>query len=105
MAKPNLAALVSSGKDSLFALYIMMQKGYPVKCLITLKSANPDSYMFHTPTVDLVKLQAKSIGLPLIVQKTKGEKEKELKDLEIALLMAKKKFKVQGIITGALFSN
>jgi len=101
----NIGALVSSGKDSIYALYLMKKQGYNVKCIITLKSRNPDSFMFHTPTVDMAKLQSKAIGIPLIKQKTAGEKEKELIDLKKALKLAKEKYNIQGISTGALFSN
>lgn len=101
----NIGALISSGKDSIYALYLMLKKKYNVKCMITLKSENPDSYMFHTPTIDLVKLQADAINLPLFTGTTKGEKEKELKDLKSAIKKAKEKYKLDGIVTGALFSN
>ncbi|WP_292353369.1 asparagine synthetase B, partial [Methanomethylovorans sp. PtaU1.Bin093] len=48
---PNLklGVLFSSGKDSNYAMYIMQQQNYAIECLITIKSINPDSYMFHTP--------------------------------------------------------
>ena len=49
--------------------------------------------------------QASSIGIPVIFEKTKGEKEKELKELEKALVKAKEKFKINSVITGALYSN
>jgi len=101
----KLGALVSSGKDSLYAMYIMMKQNYPVECLITLKSKNPDSFMFHTPTIDLVKLQAESMNINLIEQETEGEQEKEIQDLKKALSKAKEKYKIEGIVTGALFSN
>ncbi|PIO04254.1 TIGR00289 family protein, partial [Candidatus Woesearchaeota archaeon CG08_land_8_20_14_0_20_47_9] len=45
----KLAALVSSGKDSLFATYLMKKKGHEIACLVTIKSRNKSSYMFHTP--------------------------------------------------------
>ncbi len=101
----NLAALVSSGKDSIYALYKMIKQNHNIACMITIKSKNPDSFMFHTPAIDLVKLQSKSINIPLLEQETKGEKEKELEDLKTALKKAKDKYNIQGIITGALFSN
>ncbi|MFH2028224.1 MAG: diphthine--ammonia ligase [Nanoarchaeota archaeon] len=101
----KLGALVSSGKDSIYAIYVMLRQNYSVDCLITIKSKNPDSYMFHTPTVDLVKLQAESMGIPLIVVETEGEKEKELDDLKKALEEAKKKYRIQGVVSGAIFSN
>ncbi|MBR9691571.1 diphthine--ammonia ligase [Candidatus Woesearchaeota archaeon] len=101
----NIGALVSSGKDSIYALHLMLKQDFNVKCMITLKSKNPDSYMFHTPAISMTKLQSKAIGIPLLEQTTRGEKEKELKDLKDALKKAKTKYKIQGISTGALFSN
>jgi diphthine-ammonia ligase len=101
----KLAALVSGGKDSIFALEVMKRQNYAISCMITLKSKNPSSYMFHTPNIDLVGLQAKAMNLPLIEQETLGEKEKELEDLTKALLAAKEKYGIEGVITGALYSN
>jgi len=101
----KLGALVSSGKDSIYAMYIMMRQNYEISCMVSLKSENPDSFMFHTPSIEMVKLQSKAIGLPLIKEKTKGEKEEELKDLKKALEKAKKKYGIEGIVVGALWSN
>ncbi len=100
----KLAALFSGGKDSTYAIYKVM-KEHEVLCLITIKSANPDSYMFHTPNIDLAELQAEALDLPLLTFKTKGEKELELKDLENAIQQAKEKYDIQGIVTGALKSE
>lgn len=97
------AVLFSGGKDSCLALYYAL-KSTEVKCLITLVSENPSSYMFHTPNIVLAEKQAEAIDLPIIIEKTKGEKEIELKDLEKAIKKAKKKYKIEGIITGALAS-
>ena len=99
-----LGALVSSGKDSIYAMHLMM-KQYNVKCMMTMKSQNPVSYMFHTPAVEMVRLQAESIGLPLIEHQTKGEKEKELADLKTLMQKAKEKYNIQGVVTGALYSS
>ena len=101
----KLGCLFSSGKDSTYALWLMRKVGYPVACLITLKSLNPVSYMFHTPAIDLAKLQAEAIGLPIIMKETKGEKEEELDDLRDALREAKRIYGIEGVITGALWSN
>jgi len=86
-------------------MYTMMKQNYLVECMITLESKNLDSYMFHTPTIELVKLQSEATGIPLVTYTTKGEKEKELDDLKAAIKKAKEKHKIEGIITGALFSN
>jgi diphthine-ammonia ligase len=101
----KLGCLFSSGKDSAYALGLMLKEGYPVECLITLKSRNPDSYMFHTPAIELVELQAEAIGLPLVMKETAGEKEKELEDLRAAFREAKTKYGIEGVITGALWSK
>ncbi|MBI2129735.1 diphthine--ammonia ligase [Candidatus Woesearchaeota archaeon] len=100
----KLGALVSSGKDSIYAMYVMLKQNYKIGCIITIKSKNPDSFMFHTPSVDLVRLQAESMGIPLVEFGTKGEKEEELKDLKNALDIAKKEHKIEGVVTGALYS-
>ena len=101
----KLGALVSSGKDSIFAMHVMMKQNYEIGCIITMKSINPDSYMYHTPGIEMAELQAKSLGMPIIVQETKGEKEKELHDLKKALKDAKEKYGIEGVVTGALFSS
>lgn len=100
----KLGALFSSGKDSSYALYLM-QKQHEIRCLITIKSKNPDSYMFHTANIKLASLQAKAMNIPIVEKETKGEKEKELEDLKEALETAKKEYKIEGVVTGALFSE
>jgi diphthine-ammonia ligase len=101
----KLAVLFSGGKDSCYASHIMQQQNYDIACLVTLKSANEDSFMFHTPNIHLVEKQAEALGIPLIEQETQGKKEHELGDMRTALEKAKKEYDVQGVVTGALFSN
>jgi diphthine-ammonia ligase len=97
------AVLFSGGKDSCLALHYALQFT-DVKCLITVVSKNPASYMFHTPNIILAEKQAEAIGLPIIIEKTKGEKEIELKDLEKAIKKAKEKYEIKAIVTGAVAS-
>jgi asparagine synthase (glutamine-hydrolysing) len=52
-----------------------------------------------------VEKQSKVLGIPLEITKTKGEKEEELKDLKKAILDAKEKYNLSGIVTGALASK
>ena len=100
----RLAALISGGKDSLYSAYVASKEN-EIACLITFKSKRADSYMFHIPNVDLVKLQAESMNLALIFAESSGIKEKELKDIKNALSAAIKKYKIQGVVSGALASN
>jgi diphthine-ammonia ligase len=60
--------------------------------------------MFHVPNISITSLQAQAIGLPLIQKLTEGKKEEELLDLEKAILIAKKKFEIEGVVTGAIKS-
>jgi ABC transporter with metal-binding/Fe-S-binding domain ATP-binding protein len=100
----KLGLLFSGGKDSTFAGYLAKQNGHEISCLISIFSENPESYMFHTPSIEKTKKQSESMQIPIIIKKTKGKKEEELKDLEDAINEAKIKYKIQGIVTGALAS-
>lgn len=100
----KVGVLFSGGKDSAYALYKAMQKE-KVVCLITLISKNKESYMFHTPNIEITELQAEAIGLPLIKETTKGVKEEELEDLRRAIQRAKEEYSIAGIVTGAIASN
>src|SRR3989304_9417303 len=100
----KLGVLFSGGKDSTFAAWKAMQKE-KVVCLITVVSENEESYMFHTPNIALAELQAKAMDLPIVVQKTKGEKERELADLRKAIKQAKLIYNIRGIVTGAIAST
>lgn len=100
----KLAALISGGKDSLYAAYLA-SKEHELACFVTIKSENPESYMFHVPNVELVKLQAEAAGIPLIFKTTKGVKEEELEDLKSALVEAKRKYSIEGVVSGAIASD
>jgi diphthine-ammonia ligase len=99
----RLGVLFSGGKDSTLALHLAEEKE-EVVCLITLVSKNPESYMFHTPNIDVTALQAKALSLRLVSVDTEGKKEEELADLKRAIVDAKNKFKIDGVVTGAVES-
>ena len=99
----NAAVLFSGGKDSCLALFKAAKKGYKIKYLLSIIPSSYDSYMYHKPHINLLKAQAKSLGIPLIMQKSSAGKEEELKDLEI--LIKKIKNKVGYIVVGAVASK
>ncbi|MGD6852417.1 MAG: diphthine--ammonia ligase [Candidatus Bathyarchaeia archaeon] len=99
----RLGVLFSGGKDSTLALH-MAAKKESVVCLITVVSANKESYMFHTPNIDVTALQGEALGLPLVSVSTAGKKEEELSDLEHAIAEAKHRYGIEGIVTGAVES-
>ena len=98
------AVLFSGGKDSVMALHYALSNGDNVRYLLSMKSENDESYMFHVPNIHLTDLQAKAIGIPLIEAKTKGVKEEELDDLLDAFRNLKD-LGVEAIYTGALYSQ
>ena len=97
--------LFSGGKDSCYSAYLAKKAGHELACLITVLSENKESYMFHTPSIEKTKQQAEVMNIPLIIQTTKGEKEKELEDLEQVIKLAKEKYGVDAIVSGAIASN
>lgn len=105
MVDMKLGILLSGGKDSLYAAYKAVQHGNEITCCLTIKSVNAESYMFHTPHIDGVHLQAQAMQKILLVQETTGEKERELDDLRILLQRAKDEQGIEGITTGAVGSQ
>ena len=101
----RVASLFSGGKDSVFALYKALQDGHEVSCLITIKSKRTDSYMFHIPNIEFAKLQAEALKIPGVYMHSSGVKEKELNDLKKTMKIAKKKYNIQGLVSGALASK
>jgi diphthine-ammonia ligase len=55
-------ALVSGGKDSVYAAYLADMQGWPVDELVTLEPQDPDSMLYHTPNLHWVALQAEAWG-------------------------------------------
>lgn len=95
------AILFTGGKDSTLALFKAKQAGYSVNYLISLLPYSKDSYLFHKPSLRLLKAQASSLGLPLIILRSKKATEKA--DLEKALRRVRKK--VSTIVVGGLASS
>ena len=100
----KVAVLFSGGKDSTYVLWLAKKQGYEVECLISIVSSNKESFMFHTPAIELTKKQAELTNIPLISRETKGEKEKELGDLKRAIEKAVVKYNIKGVVTGAVES-
>ena len=54
----TVTALVSGGKDSIYAGHLADTQGWPVDELVTISPEDPDARLYHTPNLDLVALQA-----------------------------------------------
>jgi diphthine-ammonia ligase len=97
----RLAALISGGKDSVFALYKAQQMGHEINVLGTMVPKRSDSYMFHYPNINLTHYIAEALGIPFVSAETSGVKEKELEDLKKLL----SSLDVEGVVTGSIASS
>jgi len=101
----RIAALVSGGKDSVFAVFKMIEAGHEVVCLICFVPDNKESYMFHSINTDLVQLISEACALPLYYRSTSGIKEEELNEMETALSDAIAEYGISGVCSGAIESE
>ena len=99
----KIGVLFSGGKDSTLAMQLA-NKDHEISCLLSMKSENEASYMFHTPNIDITELQSEALDIPLLTGVTKGEKELELSDLKDLIENAIELFGIEGIVTGAVES-
>lgn len=99
----KLGVLFSGGKDSCLALHIAKQQNHEIKYLLSVIPENFDSFMFHKPYPKLLEKQADNLGIDLIIMKSKGVKDEELKDLKE--LISNVKDKIDGILVGGVASN
>ena len=99
----DVAVLFSGGKDSTMAVWAALEAKEDVKYLLSVKSRNDESYMFHVPNIHITDLLAQALEIPLMSVETDGIKEEELKDLKAAFQDLKDRG-VEAIYTGALYS-
>ena len=97
----RLAGLLSGGKDSVYASRLAQLNHHNLAYLVSLRSINPDSYMFHTVNINLTALQAEAWNIPYVESETRGIKEEELHDLKKTL----ESLNIDGVITGAIASK
>lgn len=100
----DVAILFSGGKDSTMALYAALDAKEDVKYLLSVKSKNDESYMFHVPNIHIADLLSQALDIPMISVDTEGVKEEELDDLRNAFVNLKN-LGVEAVYTGALYST
>ena len=100
----NVAVLFSGGKDSTMAVYAALEAKEDVKYLLSMKSRNDESYMFHVPNIHITDLLSEALDIPIMSVETDGVKEEELEDLKLAFEDLKS-LGVEAIYTGALYST
>ena len=62
----KVAVLFSGGKDSVMALHSALERKEDVLYLLSMKSVNDESYMFHVPNIDITDLLSEALDIPLI---------------------------------------
>ncbi len=97
----KVAVLFSGGKDSTFALFKAKTEGHEIKYLATVHSANPESFMYHTPNIGLTVIQSQLFEIPLVSKECAGEKEHEVHDLKVLL----QGLGIEGVVSGAVASE
>ncbi len=85
------------------AVYAALEAKEDVKYLLSMKSKNDESYMFHVPNIHVTDLLSEALDIPIMSVETDGVKEEELEDLKAAFLDLKD-LGVEAIYTGALYS-
>lgn len=85
MMNPDAISSWSGGKDSCFAMYKAMQKGYRVKLLLNFVSRSTKRGCFHGIDGKLLKLQAECIGIPLIQWEVSPDMENYEKEFKEAV--------------------
>jgi len=101
----KIAALISGGKDSIFAVQKMMNDGHEVVCFICLVPENKESYMFHSINTDLTVSISQACNIPIYCQPTSGIKEEELLEMKSVILKAISDYGVEGVCSGAIESE
>ncbi len=97
----RVACLFSGGKDSTYAAYLAMQRGWEVASLLTIRPADPESMMFHVPNLHVTTLQAQAMGLTLLEETADPGEDGELD----ALRRMFRRADADGIVVGAIASD
>ena len=100
----RVCVLYSGGKDSNLAL-LKAHDVFDVACLVTISPRSEESCLFHYPNTEIVRLQAESLGLPLVSERCSDDETSSLKALRKALKNAIDFYGIEGVVTGAIKST
>ncbi len=101
----RLSALLSGGKDSLHAALLLESTGFTIEEALTIVPEEEDAWLFHTPNLPWVALQAEAWRKPHRRVEVAGRgPEAELEGLRSALAPLRDKG-VDGVTVGAIGSS
>jgi ABC transporter with metal-binding/Fe-S-binding domain ATP-binding protein len=102
----KLAALFSGGKDSTYAIYLAKKLGHTVDVLLTLYPHSDESHLLHFPNIAFTHLQAESMKIPQLIEKTTSNDSKnESEKLNSLITLAKENYAIEGIVHGGIMSE
>jgi ABC transporter with metal-binding/Fe-S-binding domain ATP-binding protein len=96
----KVAALLSGGKDSLYAIHVVRQWGWEVEYAVVVQPRRL-SWMFHTDNIHLATIIADAMAIPSVACVTEADPEVEVNDLQEALTP----LHIDGVISGAVASE
>lgn len=105
----KVAILASGGKDSCYAHWWALMRGWEVEALVTTVVTGEDSLMFQIPGVEFAGLHARSCAIPWVRFEVSGQPEREVGELQTALATEMVHGgvleKIDGLVSGALRSD
>ena len=101
----RVLALSSGGKDSCYAIWWALLRGWDVSSIITVRVTGDDSMTFQLPTVGIARLQAEAGGIPWHEIEVEGDEATEMDELEAGIRRITRNDAVDGIVCGALRSD
>jgi diphthine-ammonia ligase len=98
--------LLSGGKDSNYAFWRAVREGFQVSCIVSVRPKRRDSWMFHYPLAEAVRLQVKLAGYEDRYREihVSGEKEIEVYELLVGLKEIKREFDFEYLVVGGIAS-
>lgn len=92
----------SGGKDSCFACYKAMKKGYQIKYLLNFISKEYKRCCFHGIDAKLLGLQTESIGIPLVQKEVSPDMKKYEEEFKQAVFELKATG-IRGVVFGDVY--
>ena len=75
LKRMRVCALISGGKDSIFALHCVVASGHDVVCLGHIAPScggEPDSEMYQSVATEGIKTVSEALEIPVIIQDTRS---------------------------------
>ena len=97
----RVAVLFSGGKDSTYAAYLAVQRGWDITHLLSVRPADPESVLYHVPNLHLTRLQAEALRIPLVEEPAEPGEAGELGALRRIL----GRTDAEAVVVGAIASD